>query len=44
MVGGLFFDLSKEFGYVNHDISLAKMKFYGISYIANNLMGSYLDN
>jgi hypothetical protein len=38
MVGGLFFDLPKQFVCVIHDIRLAKMKFYGISFIANNLI------
>ena len=29
---------------INHEILLAKMKFYGISGIANKLMRSYLEN
>jgi hypothetical protein len=37
IVGGLFCDLQK----VNYDI-LSKMKFYGISVVANKLMESYL--
>ena len=41
-VGGLFCDLQKVFDCINHDILLAKMKFYGISGIANKLMRSYL--
>ena len=35
LVGGLFYDLQKAFDCVNHEILLAKMKFYGISGIAN---------
>ena len=34
----------KAFDCVNHEILLAKMKFYGISGIINKLMGSYLEN
>jgi len=34
----------KAFDCVNHEIILAKMKFYGISGIANKLMESYLEN
>jgi len=43
-VDGLFCDLQKAFDCVNHEILLAKMKFYGISGIANKLMRSYLEN
>jgi len=43
-VGGLFCNLQKAFDCVNHEILLAKMKFYGISGIANKLMESYLEN
>ena len=44
LLGGLFCDLQKVFDCVNHEILLAKMKFYGISGIANKLMRSYLKN
>jgi hypothetical protein len=43
-VGRLFCDLQKAFGYVNHNILLAKMEFYGISGIGNKVMKSYLEN
>jgi hypothetical protein len=44
MVGGLFCDLQKAFDCVSHDILLSKMKFYGITDIANKLTESYLRN
>jgi len=44
LVGGLFCDLQKAFDCVNNEILLVKMKFYGISGIANKLMESYLEN
>jgi len=44
LIVGLFCDLQKGFDCINHEIVLAKMKFYGISGIANKLMGSYLEN
>jgi hypothetical protein len=42
LVGGLFCDLQKAFDCVNYDILLSKMKFYGITDVANRLMESYL--
>jgi hypothetical protein len=44
IVGGLFCDLEKAFDSVNYDILLSKMRFYGISGVANKLMESYLQN
>ena len=41
--GGLFCNLQKAFDCVNHEILLAKMKFYGISGIVNKLMRSFLE-
>jgi len=41
LLGGLFCNLQKAFDCVSHEILLAKMKFYGISGIANKLMESY---
>ena len=34
----------KQFDCINHEILLGKLKFYGISGIANKLMESYLEN
>jgi len=44
LVGGLFCNLQKAVDCVNHEILLAKMKFCGISGIANKLMRSYIGN
>jgi len=44
LVGGLFCNIQKAFDCINHEIILAKMKFYGTSGIANKLMSSYLEN
>jgi len=44
IVGGLFCDLQKAFDCINYDLLLSKMKFYGITGVANRLMESYLRN
>ena len=43
-VSALFMDLSKVFDTINHDLMLAKLKAYGFSTNALNLMHSYLKN
>jgi len=42
--GGLFCDFQKAFDCINYDILLSKMKFYGVTGVANKLMESYLRN
>ena len=44
LVGGIFCDLEKAFGCVNHDILLSKLKFYGINDKDFQLYQSYLSN
>ena len=40
-VGGIFFYLTNAFDYVNHNILLSKLQFYGITGTASNLIKSY---
>jgi len=44
LIGGIFCDLEKAFDYVNNDILLSKLKFYGISDMDLQLYQSYLGN
>ena len=41
-VGGIFSDLTKASDYVNHDVLLSKLEFYGAVVGENNLIKSYL--
>ena len=43
-VAGIFCDLIKAFDYVNHDVLLSKLEFYGIAVGDNNFTKSYLRN
>ena len=42
-VSAVFMDLSRAFDTINHDFLLAKLKAYGFSLNAVELMGSYLN-
>ena len=44
LVGGIFCDLAKAFDYVNYDILLTKLEFYGIKGLTHKLITSYLKN
>jgi hypothetical protein len=44
LVGGIFCDLRKALDYVNHDILVSKLKFYGISDKDLQVYQSYLGN
>jgi hypothetical protein len=41
VVGGIFCDIHKVFDWVNYDILLSKLEFYGIFGKANNLNHTY---
>jgi hypothetical protein len=43
-VGAVFCDLQKAFDYVNHNVILEKVNFYGLSGSAIKVMTSYLEN
>ena len=42
--GAIIMDLSKAFGYMSHDLIIAKLAAYGIDDTALKLMFSYLKN
>jgi hypothetical protein len=43
-VGGIFCDLAKASDYVNHEILLVKLHYYGIQRTVANCFRSYLTN
>ena len=44
IVGGIFFDLEKALGCLNHVILLSKLKYYGVNGITRSWFVSYLQN
>ena len=42
--GNIFCDLEKAFNFVNHDLLLSKVPYYGISVKTKLLLESYLQN
>ena len=43
-MGGIFCDLEKAFDYVNHEILLVQLQFYGIPHVAEDLFKCYVRN
>ena len=43
-VYGIFYDVSKAFDTLNHEILVSKLKYYGITGVAGELIKSYLSN
>ena len=43
-VGGIFCDLEKAFDFVNHEILLVQLQFYGIPYVTEVCFRCYVRN